>query len=435
MRRRASQGFAMMELMIAIAVLAIIMAAVAMALNSTLRTSRNGGNRSIAANLAAAEMDRLRGIPFDQVPTNLTPLAPKLVDSVNYAITDEAEWVTKNATAGPCDVTTGAGYAYLRVNVTVRWPDMAGALPVTNETLMTPPVGTFSANTGHIGVKVTNRDTLPQSNVTVYLNDGTTTDIETTNSDGCAFWAFKPVGNYSVYLNTPGFVETQGVVTTPTQTLSVVAGVKKDITFTYDEAATLAITLRGADPTASIPGGLNLTLRNAAILPKEKRIFPGSGPLRTIPSLFPFADGYQVWAGGCLDADPEGRNSAGVPYWPAGLSRGAALTTTPGSTVASVVQLQSVRLQILSNATGNPVAPGTVVTATHDPDTGGDGCTAGETLNLGTTDSTGRILFTMPFGLWKISAGVQPVSFPYGGAAAVNVAPPADHADITGWTP
>jgi prepilin-type N-terminal cleavage/methylation domain-containing protein len=438
-RRRTHQGFAMIELLIAIVVLAIVMAAVAMTLGSTLRTARVSGNQSIGANLAAAEMDRLRSIDYASLPTNLDVRPPKMVDGINYTITDSVQPVVKNSAAGPCDAPSGSSFAYQRVTVTVTWPDMGGAKPITNETLITPPVGSYSTSQGHVGVKVRNRDGLAQSGVTVYLtNSSSVVDTEVTNSDGCAFFAYKAVGDYTVHLNTPGFVDLAGQVTTPTINKTITAGQIQSVDLAYDEAGALAITLAPADSSSTIPGGLSISLRNDQWNPKN-RVFPGSGPLRPVTGLFPFADGYLFWAGECLDADPEGRSPVGVTYWP-GESRGLALKTIPGTTATATVAVQSVRIRV-RDKDGDPVGSGVSIFAVHAPDTGAEGCTGGSTLSLGTTDSNGEVNVAMPFGAWTFKAN-NPVSGPtitiYVGStpyASVNVAPPADTATVSGRLP
>ena len=44
---------------------------------------------------------------------------------------------------------------------------------------------------------------------------------------------------------------------------------------------------------------------NPGITPSGSRTVPGSGADRLITNLWPYPSGYQVWVGGCLDADPQ----------------------------------------------------------------------------------------------------------------------------------
>src|SRR5581483_9715364 len=123
-----------------------------------------------------------------------------------------------------------------------------------------------------------------------------------TNSDGCAFFAFIPAGTYTVTASTGGYVDLQGV-------------------------ATLQLTMAGSVFGSPAPSGLTVSLYNTHILPNGVKSFPGAGNPRTISGQFPYADGYEVWAGDCAEADP-----ASYP----GGSR-TTVAVNPGSTSAATV--------------------------------------------------------------------------------------------------
>ena len=221
------------------------------------------------------------------------------------------------------------------------------------------------------------------------------------------------------------------MTSTPLTSTTISIGAKSNVSFFYDEAGALVTNVVGADPSATVPGGLNLVFRNNKLTPGETRVFPVTGPSQAFPDLFPFDDGYQVWGGDCLDADPEGQDpTSGLRYWPLE-SRGAALLTSPGTTTTTTLTLQSVNLRVTDD-NGDPVGAGVPVIAVHAADTGGSGCTSGQTLTLGTTDSSGELALMMPFGTWQFQAGGQTLSFP---STTVKVSPPADHASITGQLP
>ena len=63
----------------------------------------------------------------------------------------------------------------------------------------------------------------------------------------------------------------------------------------------------------------------------------GSGATRTITPLFPYASGYQVWAGDCADADPAAHT---------GGSRGAVLASNPGATTSGSAALDAVDVTV-----------------------------------------------------------------------------------------
>ncbi len=88
-RRRASghaqdeAGFTMVEMVIAIFIFAMVITGVGVGMSSALNLTRQNRNRSIAANLAAQQMDTIRSTDFDTLdqmtqlvqPVTLTPTA------------------------------------------------------------------------------------------------------------------------------------------------------------------------------------------------------------------------------------------------------------------------------------------------------------------------------------------------------------------------
>ncbi len=103
----------------------MVTAGVAVGMGSALGLTRNNRNRSIAANLAAKEMDVVRSTKFSSLP--LTPQSrDEAVSGVQYTIARTTEWVTRDGTSGVCNPPSGTALAFLKVLVTVTWPDMQG---------------------------------------------------------------------------------------------------------------------------------------------------------------------------------------------------------------------------------------------------------------------------------------------------------------------
>ena len=57
------------------------------------------GNKSVAASLGAAEMDRLRSIDFADISYGPSTL-PRTVDGVDFSIQRDVQWVSKGALGG-----------------------------------------------------------------------------------------------------------------------------------------------------------------------------------------------------------------------------------------------------------------------------------------------------------------------------------------------
>src|SRR5581483_5190263 len=384
LRSRDESGFTMVEMIVAILVFAILIVGVTATMSTSLNMVRNDRNRSVAANLASQEMDTVRSTDSTDLPIGQT-VTVQNVDTVPYTITRETEWVTKNASSGACDAPPGSRPAYLRVNVEVTWPSMNGIPPVDAHTILTPPVGAYDPNSGHIAVKVVDRDGFGEGGISVAIA-GPQNSSQLTNSDGCAFFAFIPAGTYTVTASAGGYVDLQGVAS-PSQPASVVVGATTSVQFQYDRAATLQLTMAGSVFGSAAPSSLTISLYNTHILPAGVASFPGSGNPRTISGRFPYADGYEVWAGDCAEADP-----AGYP----GGSR-TTVAVDPGAVTSATVLLPEIRITVQQDLGGGTMAPvpGKQVNAV--------GCGGADNFSIGQTDATGQIVFALPYGTWQIS--------------------------------
>jgi hypothetical protein len=380
----------MVEVAIAMVLFGVLIMAVASSQSSAMNIIRTNRHRSVAANLASEEMDAVRSTDFtDIVAGRVERTRP--VDNVEYTVIREAQWVLGDADSGACEAPANAEPRYLRVDVSVEWPVMSGVDPVTSSTIVTPPVGTYDETSGHVGVKVVDRDAAPVSGVQVTLS-GPTSATQTTTSDGCAFFAYLPAGAYTTSAAAAGYVSDQGNPT-PTQAASVAVGATTSVLFQYDRAATLDLTLTGKDLGMPPPTGVSVTLVNSHILPGGTLVVPGSGSNRVIGNLFPFADGYEALAGTCAD------NSSGE----------SPLEVPPGATTTAAVLLPEVQVTVVQDMGGgvfNPV-PDLVVSAVHAADTS---CQSGESFAVGSTDANGQLAFALPWGTWDVQVAGFPNS-------------------------
>jgi Tfp pilus assembly protein PilV len=378
----------LLELVVALTVFAIIMMGLAATLASGLTLTRNNRNRSVAANLASQEMDTVRAADFTTLASRTTTEA---VGGVGYTVHRELTWVNHAATNGPCDATNTTPEV-LRVHVWVDWPGRQGVPPATADTVLTPPVGAYSTNSGHIAVDVLDNSSAPEDNVMVSVT-GPQASSAPTNSDGCAFFAFLPAGTYTVSLNTPGWVDRQGNAS-PSQSVGVNVGQVSSVEFDYDQAATLQLTF--GDGNEVVPSNLPVTLGNTILLPTGTKLVAGSANPLSVGNLFPASDGYQAWAGSCADADPQGVDAGSNAFYP-GAQRDDPINAPPNQTTSATVTVASVTVQVVDGS-GNPQANRSI-TAVHAADSV---CASGETHTVGTTDANGDITIGLPFGTWQL---------------------------------
>jgi prepilin-type N-terminal cleavage/methylation domain-containing protein len=391
------RGMTLIELMVATLVFSVISAATMVALGGALNLNRNDRNRSVAASLAAARMDELRSMDFDDIPIGQVSQTEP-VDTVDYTVLTDTEWATIDADTNACDAPSSGDPRILRATVSVKWVNMSGVKPVKSQTTIAPPIGTYDPQTGHIAVKVVDRfgEGAGGHPVTV-SRTGFNQTIHTTE-EGCAFFAQLNPNTYNVSLSRPGYVDGQGVAN-PTRSMSVNVGFASAVTFLYDQAATLDLTLAGLDGYA-VPTGIEALISNTGLQPAGKAVHASSGATALIQNLFPYPDGFQTWGGSCADADPAGENvTSGERYYP-GADREPAILVEPGLTTTGTVVLKSVDLSV-TGPTGDPI-PNASVTAHHIVDSGSDlGCPSGKSFNLGTTDAQGQIKVAMPYGKWE----------------------------------
>jgi prepilin-type N-terminal cleavage/methylation domain-containing protein len=398
------RGFTLLELVVAIGVFALLSSALFAGIASALNLNRNNRNRSVSANLASQEMDKIRTTAFTSLPLGLTSTT-QTVNGVPYTVQRETEWTSTTASTGPCDAAGGTP-ALLRVRVSVSWSDMTGTQPVVSDTVLTPPVGAYDPNTGHIAVKIRDNDAAPELGVPVHVTGGAVDRTLSTSSDGCAFFDHLTPGTYTVQLVAAGSVDRQGVAS-PSQAAGVTAGAVTPVAFDYDRAATLSLTL-GDSGGRPVPANVPVVLGNTQFVPNGIKVFAGTGAARSISGLFPSNNGYEPFTGSCLDADPQGTASGGGSIWPGG-QRQPAIGVTPGMTSTGAVPMGGV--DVFVTKTGVP-AVGASVIATHSVDTG---CPTGEIYSLGLTDATGKVSSSLPWGNWTIKATVG-AQFAFGAA-------------------
>src|SRR5712691_10829170 len=232
--RTEERGLTLIELVVSMSLFAVLMSGAIIGLSGSFNLTRGDRSRSVGANLASQEMDVVRAEAIQDFKAIKigTTTATHSVDGVPYTVKRKTKWVTKDATSGACDGISGAKLSLVSVRVTVTWPNMGATSPVTNQTVLTPPVGVYDPETGNIGVKVFDATATGESGVIVHVSGPAGNLSDSTDSEGCAFFGFLAPGAYTVYLNSPGKVDDQGVQN-PSQPASVVVGSITSIQFDY----------------------------------------------------------------------------------------------------------------------------------------------------------------------------------------------------------
>lgn len=323
-RAASEDGFALIEVVVSASVLVLVVLGVLAAMDAVTSTAGANKARTVAATLAEKDQERMRGmrtLDIDQMD-----LSPYTLDvaGVTYTIQSDARWI--NDASGE-DVSCGMAAdeaSYMRITSTVTSPITGAAVkPVVLSSLVSPQVG--AASQGTLSVLVKNAADQPVAGLRVSATP--TGRQELTNAAGCAVFGRMDAGNYTVSLNTPGWVDKQGVQNAA-QPANVTAGNLSTVEFAYDRAAQLPVRVRtmlngGVDDPAKtvVAANVSLTTGRRAFTPTNWSAtlpvavapfaagFPGSaseptGTTFLLTNLFPFTNGYALYSGGCIANDP-----------------------------------------------------------------------------------------------------------------------------------
>jgi Tfp pilus assembly protein PilV len=297
MRLAAESGSIMIEVLVGTVLLALTTAAVLDGLDGTQKTGLENKNRSTAATLAQQDIERMRSMP-PSVLVNLDQTRTITLANVPYTVLSRASWVRDASGLVSC-TTDETEAEYIRLSSTVTAPANPDR-PVTETSLLTPPLGSFEDDTGTAAVKLTDRDGNPWTNVTVDL-DGQSSLSATTNDVGCAIFAFIDADEWTASVD-GGLVTWNGE--SPAESEVAVAAGKTSLTqIELDDPASLRAHFVRPDGTSA--HWSSISVANAKLPNGYKSFAPGAmGASKDADSLFPFHDGYGVFAGTCEANNP-----------------------------------------------------------------------------------------------------------------------------------
>jgi Tfp pilus assembly protein PilV len=404
--RHDESGFGLIEVVVSSLLLVLVASGVYLGLDAASATSGVNKHRSIATQIAQQDQDRMRAMAVGEL-SNYRDSTTTRVGPVTYTVVSSSSWVTDSTGTASC--TSGQARAhYLRIASSVTWPSMH-IRPVTVESVVAPPAGSFGTDLGSLAVQVRDRTGAGVQGVTVSLT-GPQSYTDTTNEIGCVLWGFLPVvrgSSYTVSLAKTGYVDPSGVAA-PSRAAGVVGESTSTVAFDYDLGGRIQATYESVDSSTGRAVPANGTAFTAVTSHLAVPLAPfGDGQPHTSYTsglLFPFTDPYGVYAGTCAGADPA---LHGNP---------SQLALVPPGGVASVI-VREPPVDLLVTRGGRPLQGATVqLTGT------GSGCGA---LPSRTTGADGYVTDrALPYGTYDVcvQATVSGTTYFARGAVA-NTAP------------
>lgn len=303
--RTDESGFGLIEVIVSSMLLVLVSSGIYLGLEGASATSGVNKQRSLATGLAQQDQDRMRAMAVAELSNyrNVSRPGEYRIGTVEYTIASSASWITDSTGSASCTSATARAH-YLRIASSVTWPGMR-IRPVTVESIVAPPAGSFGTDLGSLAVQVRDRDGNGFSGVGVTLT-GAQSYNDATNELGCVLWGFLPVGNYTVGVSKAGYVDGNGVAS-PTQIAGVVGESTTTLAFDYDLAGSIDASFQTLDRA----GGRAVAANGTAISVVNghwsvPRILTGaSGPSLRASQLFPYPEGYGVYAGNCAGARPD----------------------------------------------------------------------------------------------------------------------------------
>jgi Tfp pilus assembly protein PilV len=299
------RGSLLIEVLVSAVLVAVIGVALFGALNSAAKVSGKSKTRAGAAAVAQDDQERLRATPVAVLNNLRQHRDPVVMGKIAYVVDSRADWIADAKGATDCTA-NGAAADYLKITSTVTAKNIP-LKPVVVTSTVTPAPGTFTSDEGSLAVSVTAADGHGVGGITVTIA-GPATDVQVTDSNGCAFFGYEPVGGYNVTAAGSGYVDPNGNATA-TGTASIGSQTVATLPLNYDQAGQVKVSFKtDPDDRAEIPtkqgsvgfANAGVTINGGVRFFADTSVPPPTS-ITTTPTLFPFPAAYSVFAGDCAN--------------------------------------------------------------------------------------------------------------------------------------
>jgi len=346
------QGSILIEVLVSSILLVITAVGVFSAFDAGTRSSAEERHRAQADGLAQADLARLRTMRISSL-SNFNQTKVVTIEKTPYTVESAAEFQTDSTGTASCAKGT-ASADYIQIRSTVTWPSIGSRAPVVAQSLVAPPNGSVSANSGSLAVQIEDAENAGLEGVGL-SGAGAGTFSGVTGTNGCAVFGNLPAGNYTLTISGASLVDKNGEAPKP-QSTSVVAESTNTLALQYDEPGDVKAKFETRVGGNLVPSSADAVVAfNSGM--KAARAFgtPGTPQKEvTATPLFPFTSSYSVYAGTCEGNNPSLAKAESMPAGPV-----AEALVSPGGITLVTIELPALHLTAWSGSSSS--SPGTPV--------------------------------------------------------------------------
>jgi Tfp pilus assembly protein PilV len=300
------RGSILLEALVSGIMLVIAAVGVFKAFDAGTRASAEERHRAQAEGLAQTDLTRMRTMRISDL-SNLHGSKVVTIEKTPYTITSVAEYETDKTGTASCEKGTSSA-DYIQIRSTITWPSLGSRNPVVEQSLVAPPNGSISENSGALAIQFEDAENNGIEGV-VLSGSGPATFSGTTGETGCVIFGNLPAGNtYTLSSTIPGneLIDKNGQPPKTETGLSVVGESTSTKAFQYDEAGEAVakfVTTVGGKQVGSTADAIVAANEGMQV----PRVFgsPGTREEEVVAKpLFPFTSAYSFYAGTCKEDNP-----------------------------------------------------------------------------------------------------------------------------------
>lgn len=397
-RSGAEDGFTIVEVLVSAVVLATVMGATFGALSSAGQAGSEQRRHAESYAIAQHDQARLRSLQISQLD-GLDQTTTVSEDGTDYEVHSTGQFVNDITGTASCEEGTSSS-DYLSITSTVTWPSIGNRPPTVIKSVVAPPAGSLSEDTGALAVVVRNAagDGIPGVPLS---GSGAGSFSGQTGDTGCVLFTDLPEGNYTLTPSAAsGVVDADGNPPAPIDT-SVVGQATNTVVLRYDTPGRINVSFK-----TRINGSVQDTTADSVVvfntgMTQEKpfgTIGTQASSIMADP-LFPFVSPYAVYAGSCAANNPN-PDELDPPPEPAAM---ADVTVVAGQMASATIQLPALDLTVRDGTASSPgpaIANASVVVTDNDCTVGGN-----PVKRTYTTDSAGKLPNPgLPYGTYDVCA-------------------------------